>query len=219
MDTLSERALCSLDDVKQYINLETDVDQDELLIRLINAASEAIYTITNREFTNADTGARRFDVSDVYANGKLYIGDFSGLTSIRVFSKPYFDADSAAIVSDALATSDIAYAATFDPDLPVFATVLYPRQPKPWESYNAVRIYGYTLSADQVIEVDATWGFPEVPQEIRQAAVVTVGIWHARDVADFGATFSVSQDRVELPRTIPPHVADSLYRYSGVGLG
>lgn len=197
METLSERALCSLDDVKQYINLETDVDQDELLIRLINAASEAIYSITNREFVGPDSlTSRSFDVQDVWVNGRLYLGDFQDIEAVTIYSA----ADELVAEVD---IADITY---------------YPRVIKsPGEAQTAISIRNQSYNRSDWLLVSGMWGFYGIPEEIRQACIVTVAIWHARDIADFSGTFSIAQDRVELPRAIPPHVADTISRYQTAG--
>lgn len=193
MEELSTRALCSLDDVKQYVNLVDEVDQDELLIRLINSASEAVYTITGREFKTIGSNpqTRTFDAVEVYANGFLYLGDFTAISSVVI----YDDYDNIVQTMD---ISDV---------------ILLPRNRQPWEPYQAIKLRHQSVSSTQYLEVTGTWGFPSVPEEIRQAVVVTVGIWYARDIASYSGTFSISQDRVELPQTLPPAVTDTISRY------
>lgn len=193
MEQLSTRALCSLDDVKQYVNLSDEVDEDELLIRLINSASEAIYTITDREFLpiGSNPQTRTFDATEVYANGFLYLGDFTDIDSVSI----YDDYDN--------------LVETMDMD----DVISLPRNLKPWEPYQAIKLRHQALQSNYYLDVTGTWGFPSVPEEIRQAVIVTVSIWHARDIADFSGTFSIAEDRVELPQTLPPAVSDTISRY------
>lgn len=199
MEILSDSALCSLEDVKQYLNLESEVDQDDLLIRLVNAASEAIITVTQREFASSGITPemRVFDVRDAYLGSYLYIGDFS-------------DVDEVVIKND---LDEIV--TTMDLD----NVVLYPRNRRPWEPYRALRLRGQTLGDLDYVEVTGTWGFVSIPEEIRQAAIVTASLWYARDIERFGATFSISQDHVELPRAIPPQVSDTISRYTTIPVG
>jgi hypothetical protein len=197
METLNARALCTLDDVKDYINLAEDVAQDDLIIRLINAASEAIHTITDREFVpmGSNPQIRTFDAYEVYANGFLYLGDFTDLESISIYSG----------ASDQLIN-----------EVNMADVTMLPRNPKPWEPYQAIRLRNNRLAWDYYLDVLGDWGFPMIPDEIRQACVVTVSVWHARDIANFSATFSINEDRVELPRVVPPQVQDTIARFQSI---
>lgn len=197
MEVLNTRALCTLDDLKLYLGQPDEVVDDDLLIRLINAASDAIYTLTGREFKTIGTNpqTRTFDASEIYANGFLYVGDYTDVTNIVVYNSS----------DDVVAT---------DPDY-----IKLPRNRMPWEPYQAIRFKTQTVSSTDYIDITGSWGFPSVPEEIRQACVVTAFIWYERDIAKFSGTFSISEDRVELPRAVPAQVSDSLSRYQRLPVG
>lgn len=88
-ETLSNRALCSLSDVKNYIGIElVDTTHDELLTRLINAATDDIYRYTGRDFKGEeeeDPETRAYDVSESrLADNSIAIHDAATITNVVV---------------------------------------------------------------------------------------------------------------------------------------
>jgi len=86
MEDLSTRALCSVSDVKGYVGVElADTSYDELLKRLINAATDEILRVTDRDFTLEDAGTRTFGVGDCrLGNDQIRIHDAATVTAVTV---------------------------------------------------------------------------------------------------------------------------------------
>lgn len=200
-EVLSARALCDPADVKEYVGIdEADDDYDNLLVRLVNAASEAIYRVTEREFVvdGSNPLTRTFDVFGSYADGFLYVGDLNGAPTSVVIKD-----DDDATVQTLTVNTDV---------------VLYPRVRATWQPVSRLRFRNLDqkLRSMDYIEVTGNYGFPSIPEDIRQAAVVTAALWFARDVQKFSETFSLQEDRVELPRVLPAQVFDTARQYQAV---
>jgi hypothetical protein len=199
-EQLSPRALCSLNDVKVYGGFDLD-DQglDALLIRLINAASAAIYGVAGREFkpVGINPQTRTFDVPIRWGfdglEREIYVGDLANWTSVSIGGA-------------AVSSSNV---------------VGLPRVREEWEPITKLRFSGLVRwcspalygSQHAPVAITADWGFPLVPEDIRQGCVVTVMVWGERDIRHFSETFSLEEQRVELPRTLPRQVYDSCLNY------
>jgi len=196
-EQLSPRALCGLDDVKVYGGFDLqDQGLDSLLIRLINAASAEIHRVAGREFkpAGANPQTRTFDVPVRLGfdcqEREINVGDLAAWTSVAVWGA-------------AVGAGDV---------------VGLPRVREEWEPFvklrftRLVRWRGVGLRASHYVPVDVTgdWGFPQVPEDIRQACVVTVMVWGERDIRHFSETFSLEEQRVELPRSLPRQVFDTV---------
>jgi hypothetical protein len=196
-DPLS-RALCTVQDVKQYVDAPDDT-KDGLYARLINAASQAIHREAGREFkpVGAQPSTRTFDLPDLWQTRQRYgysydveIDDLADLDTVA-FADWY--------------GNTVTYAGT--------VTAL-PRNREDWEPITCLRFTGgYYIPAEGTVAVTGTWGFPKVPEDIRQACVVTVATWDARDVSKFSATFSLDENRVELPHVLPRQVQETVDAY------
>lgn len=94
---------------------------------------------------------------------------------------------------------------------------LLPRSRRSWEPITMIRIRNKgTLSDSQYVAVTANFGWPQIPEPIRQACILTVGQWFARDVRKFSETFveEAGGDTVQLPRAISLAVMDTLRLYA-----
>ena len=195
---LNADALCTLDEVKQYLNIDsTDPDHDTddaVLERLINAASEYLKRESQREFIPLSTQpeARTFPVSYWDALlGKIRVGDVREVDDVTVYGP---DGTTYAFYTE---------------------TLLLPYGQPP---YQAIRIpYGQYLVTGGYAVVNGTWGWADsiagVPEDIRQAVILTVGTWYARDVEDFSATFSIDQSHIVVPRAVPSTARDIVESY------
>ena len=63
------------------------------------------------------------------------------------------------------------------------------------------------------VTVVGDWGFPTVPEDVRQACITTVGIWARRDVQAFTQTFNMDEARLERPEALPSQVKGLLNQY------
>jgi len=61
--------------------------------------------------------------------------------------------------------------------------------------------------------VTGVWGFPKVPDDVKQACITTVMVWAERDIRTFSETFSLEEQVITLPRTLPRQVYDTVVRF------
>jgi hypothetical protein len=174
------------------------------LINLINAASDAILDLADREFkvdgTNPQT--RKFDFPEAltlpasqsgwHRNWLLAIGDLTTRTSVTIKNR----IDGTTVQT--MLTADI-------DDLP--------RVRRSWQPITSLRLRNLSYSDDYYAEVVGNWGFPLVPPKIRQACKVTVATWFDRDIRTFSETFSIEEGRIELPRELPRQVFDTVISF------
>lgn len=192
--------LCTVADVKAFLNLDADDPNasvnDDVIQRLVTAASEMIQREAQREFKTLDgaTARSRYFTATVadQAAQRIRTDDLTSLTS--------------ATVRDAYGTTIYN---------PLSSPVLLPRNaPRFGEPYTAIGFPSASpVEAGYELEVLGVWGFPAVPRGIRQDAIVTAATWFARDVEKFSATFALSENRIEIPRTLPSQVQDHVNSY------
>lgn len=172
-EELSPIALASVEDVKGYVDLdEIPGDVDEVVTRLINAASEAIALVAGREIRPADPSPheRIFYVRPGHYGAtrlgrNLRIGDLAELDAIGVDDST-------------LSPTDLGYVVAL-PTPRVY----------PWQPYTRLRFNGGLLPGTK-IAVTGTWGFPQVPEKLRQATIESVDYWVSRDLARYSETFA-----------------------------
>lgn len=189
-ETLAATALCTDEDVRQYLGIkdgEISDDDRATICRLVNAASETFTDESQRlwKVDPATTGPRlyRLDSFDISV-GRLRIDDCTEVNGVGYGT-----------YRDPLGPQSVGAESWFvwqeEPDLPISALVF---------------VEGLQIVAGSVISVDADWGWPAVPEKVRQAVIYTAAEWYARDVEKFSATFSLDQDRVLLPQVLPRQV-------------
>jgi hypothetical protein len=189
-ETLSATALCSDEDVRLYLGIKgEDLSEDDrnTIVRLVNAASDT-FTDESQRIWRLDpslAGARlyRLDSFDLQV-GRLRIDDCTAVTSVG-----YGD------FRDQLGPTSLADESwgvwQEEPGYPISAIVL---------------VEGLLLEAGNVLTIDADWGWPAVPEKVRQAVIYTAAEWYARDVEKFSATFSLDQGRILMPQVLPSQV-------------
>jgi len=190
-EELAATALCTDEDVRAYLGIKTDDLSDEdrnTIIRLCNAASET-YTTESQRIWKLDPALPtirlyRLDSFDIQV-GRLRVDDCTSITAVGVgdFRSP--------LGPQPLAADSAWYAWQEEPGYPISAIVF---------------AEGLNLISGQVVSVDAEWGWPAVPQSVRQDVILTTAEWFARDVEKFSATFSLDQGRILLPQVLPSQV-------------
>ena len=196
-ETLSALALCTDEDVRKYLGIkEVDLsDEDrQTMIRLVNAASQ----------TYTDESQRVWKADPDYLGTRLYRLDRFDIQVGRLR------------IDDCVEVNSVGYGAYNDPLGPVEVAgeSWYPWVEEPgWPITGIVFATGLYLTAGYVIEVDADWGWPEIPDKVRQDVIYTAAEWYARDVEKFSATFSLDQGRVLLPQVLPTQVQRSAESY------
>lgn len=138
----------------------------------ILSASAAVRSYTDRKFelqADADQSPRQFK----YEGGLLEIDDAQSVTSVSIATTPF-------AVGRTLDPVEWYASAIENPD-GVFDTIeLFTRLPFGTSS----PAMGFTYNLDNyfarygpvIIEVDAVWGWPEIPQNVKAATVITANV-------------------------------------------
>jgi hypothetical protein len=189
-EALAATALCSDEDVRAYLGIKSDDLSDEdrnTIIRLVNSASET-FTDESQRLWKPDpdfAGPRlyRLDSFDIMV-GRLRIDDCTAVLALGVGA-----------YRDMLGPQPMPEGSFVEwqeePDHPISAVVF---------------AEGLSLQPGSVVQVDAEWGWPRVPEKVRQAVIYTAAEWYARDVEKFSATFSIDQGRILMPQVLPSQV-------------
>jgi hypothetical protein len=198
-----EGMLCTLDQVRSYLGKPgEDREQDSIVNLLRGAASRAIINHAGREFAPPRDGEqRRFRA---YPTRRLDGAAFLDLHpyDLRAVAAIVLDPDGAA-----LELGPDEYALDEDGATPgVFWALRLAR-------LASTSRFGFT-----VVEIEGDWGYPSVPADVQQAAMVTTGIWMRREIQAFSATFSISEDRLERPEALPSAVRSMLAPHRRPGL-
>lgn len=189
-EALSPVALCTDEDVRLYLGIksgELSEDDRNTIIRLVNAASQT--------FTDESQRLWKLDPD---------------LSTIRLYKLDSFDLQVGRIrIDDCTEITEVGYGTFNDvlgPDA-IASDSWYPWQEEPGYPISAVIFAdGLSMTAGNVISVDADWGWPSVPDKVRQAVIYTTAEWYARDVEKFSSTFSLDQGRILMPQVLPAQV-------------
>ena len=210
-ETLSYRALCSVADVQDVLKKSTLTQAEtDRITRLINAASREIYKYTGREFVSytnyADASAtetRDFDVS-LYGLGRnmIEVGDMQEVPSAITISDWNFH-----LVSTPTVATDVD---------------CYPRNREEWEPVTYLRFRnGHSIGyywgqanagwpyGDYIVTVTSRWGFPSVPDDVRNGCIECVRFWWAQLFVQ-SPTTEPDATAAQPARNLPPHVRQSL---------
>lgn len=191
--------LCTVQDVRDFLQKPSiDVSQDAVIGALITAVSKTITSYCEREFAPVVAAtARTFE--------------------LQLFSWPAF-------LSFAPYDLQTLTSVVMDPDLEAatLSTDEYRLFPVPQKDgvYTSIRLAPLTFPtigrvswATRQVKVTGDWGFPSVPADVKQAAVMTTAIWLRRDVSAFSSTFNLNEDRIERPEALPSAVRALLGSY------
>ena len=152
----------------------TAATSDTLITALVTRASEAIMAWTERRIRPLDGAAtdRYFEASNRHAyhcgQRRLWVHDLSAIpTQVEIL-------DSA---GDSYATLVVA------DDL-----VLLPRNRESWRPVESLRLRPTATAPvpGQEVRVRGIWGWPQIPGDVEQAAIVTVKSWLRQPPADLG---------------------------------
>jgi hypothetical protein len=190
-ETLAPTALCTDEDVRAYLGIKPDdlsAEDRDTIVRLVNGASETFSDESQRiwKADPADTNKTRLyriDSFDLQV-GRLRIDDCTAVNSVGY-------GDYRSPLGPSPISADSWYAWQDEPGYPITAIVL---------------AEGLALTTGNVLAVDADWGWPRLPEKVRQAVIYTAAEWYARDVEKFSATFSLDQGRILLPQVLPSQV-------------
>jgi hypothetical protein len=168
--------LCTLADVRLALEHSPGegLERDDLIEELITTASRAILANAGREFAPVTASATR---------------DFDHLGGGRVSLAPCdLQTSSAATVTVLDGTSED-------------ATVIAELTAVEWYGEPTTALDGvYTslvvpalagVTARRVVRVAGAWGFPDIPDDVRQACVVTVRSWLSKPISDVAAALEL----------------------------
>jgi hypothetical protein len=182
-----QKGLCELSDVISYApRYRSERTTDALLERMILAESRMIQRETGREFLalSPAVNPRRFDLTLWHVrHRKVYIGDAAAVTTVKVI-----DYDQSTVVETIASTNYVLMPRVRDTTWePITALHFPPQSPDPADLY-----------VGRVLEVDGTWGFPAVPDDIREACAKLVVARYAFDVASAGTQLAEALDAVNV---------------------
>lgn len=196
--------LCTRSEVLAALSDPQSPDLD-MIDRLITAASAALVRYSGREFATLDvdeevayegTGT---DTAEVVT----YVAADDVIRRFAVHA-PELHPDDPIPVGD-MATAptriDIVSAAgvMLDEDIDLAGVEPWPLNRRPWEPITGLRLHGRTLTASMRIDVTSTWGFPQVPADVRQACIAQVREWYVRDPSRFGSAFADAEGGIDVP--------------------
>lgn len=174
----AEGDLCSLNDVLRYVpGFEADDPENgttvAALATLITSQSVDILEQTGREFRAiTDLDPRSFDIDEGHLKSRrLAIGDLSEITGVAQYR------------SGSLAATLVS------PNI-----ILEPRNRQPWQPITHLRFPAYSsspvfLAVEDIIVVTGTWGFPRLPNDIRQACAKLVILRYLTDIVTTNTRF------------------------------
>lgn len=173
--TPNDRDLCALADVKRYApgyDSLTDPNADaldDILLSLIAAESQDWHDETGREFVAIASGSstRTFDLGRIACRRRrLWIGDATTVTAVVVV-------DQGGDTIDTVASTD------------------YVTMPRVREAHEPITSLWFPSASDDpaelgahyTVQVTATWGFPSVPANVREAVAGMVIVRYVQAVA------------------------------------
>jgi hypothetical protein len=168
---LSSRALVSLAEMKDWLNQQNiDTSSDLEIVAAINSASELAHDEAQREFKRTDTTTS--------ATARIYSVD--NLSFGRRF-----------VQIDDLSTTPTLVRVLANDRSTVVATVtdynVYPNSREAWAPITGLEFENTVLRPrpGQVVEVTGVWGFPAIPDQLKQAVKDAVAEMMDRDVEHY----------------------------------
>lgn len=198
-EVLSPFALCADADAAAYLPDGGTADPN-LLIRLVNAASEALTNLADREFVSGDATRTGGNLNPIPSKDRVFAGAevlhvprnrpdwFPGCErELELGDAQDVTAVSIKHVDGSTAIVDMAT-----------VTKLPRRRIYPSEPIEALGFRSSTAICDSdEITVTAKWGFPAVPERIRQEAIRAACVWYTRDVRRLGSVFAAEEQTAQ----------------------
>jgi hypothetical protein len=176
-----------------------DDEQNAIIAALITRASRVIAVWTSREFAPANDVTRSFLCG---RRGMIDLAPFD----LRAATEIVFDTDTAGS-NTTLATLDYRLGPVTSRD----GTYQWVRLDRRW--------WHRRRHDEVVVSITGDWGFAQVPADIEDACIKTVGMWLKRDVSAFSRTFNLDEGRTERPDALPAAVTAILQPYRPVLVG
>jgi hypothetical protein len=176
--------LCTIDDV-YTIGEVNGTARADFFTDAIPEASIAITRYTRRQFYNAGTATYRFEIHSKYVD--LDPWDLNASDPVTITLNPE---------SDAPQTLDTPLQYMLEPigaPWGTYTTIQLSNSYVSWYSTTLIN-YGFAL-----IDIAGTWGFPDVPDDVKRACVLTILSWSDRAQADYGSGDLIDEPRAVLP--------------------
>lgn len=181
-------ALCTLSEVRDWLGKPGgDRDQDQVIEAVILRASRAILTYLGREVVvnGSNPQTRVYPVAGHAYTRVVPVGDMASTpTAVLILG------EDGSTVSTLTVASDVQ---------------VWPLVRWPWEPVTHLRLRDSagTLDARYQLSVTGSWGWPSVPEDVTQAAVMTAGSWVRRYVQAFTTSYSPEVVEEGVPESIP----------------
>lgn len=176
--------LCTVADVQSYLPAYvSNAATDAKLQQLVTAESEQFQADANFELVATEPSqpaARVFTIFPGWGQ-RVHVGAIATSAGLAV----------ALLDDEAVATSVDAADVT-----PFYGPLRQPRAA--WHPITAVEIRTPTLREGQLVRVTATWGYPAIPNFVREAVAATVILRYLSDVAETGTTLADALDNVNI---------------------
>lgn len=167
--------LLTLNEYKTYAGIPvSDTQYDSQLTAMLGAASQAIRTYTDRSFdTSLVTEERQFEYD---GSGYLDIDDATAVSAVA-FTYPTYSPD---IVLDALQWRAMPFGGSVYYYV-VMPQAVYGMSPEMgfMRNLDVAAREGRLLGPLPLVKVTATWGWPAVPEDVKQATLWTMEDWGA----------------------------------------
>lgn len=180
---------CTPDELKAYRRIDDTVDDDQITLA-ITAASRAIDEHCNRQFGTVSAAAARYYTARWSRTYCDYVVEIDDLQSMSQF----------AIAHDSDASGAYATAITGYTLLPRNAASL-------GEVWTEIRLHNAGSSAEEAIQVTAKWGWTNVPDPVKQAALMQASRVFSRRESPYGVAGSPQTgSEVRLMAKVDPDV-------------
>ena len=196
--------LTTVDRVRRFLQKPTtDVNQDQVIGELITRASRAIVTFLGRDIVPTQATSHAF----IYRGGRRL--DLAPYVAQSV-SSVAMDTDTSS--PSTLASSEYA----LRPKPPHDGVYRYLRIPTGGNQIVGPDNPGEREFAEREVTVTGVWGYAEIPEDIEHWCIVTVATWLRLHVSAFSSTFSVDEQRLERPESLPSAAMAGLRHYRSV---
>lgn len=201
-NTATTADLTTVAAVRAFLQIPgSDDEQNAIIASLIARASRVITVWAGREFAPADDVTRSFLCG---RRGMIDLAPFD----LRTVTGMVFDTDTGG-ANTTVAVDDYRLGPVSSRD----GTYQWVRLDRRWWERRS-RGYG-----EVVVSITGNWGFAQVPADIEDACIKTVGMWLRRDVSAFSRTYNLDEGRTERPDALPAAVIAMLKPYRPVLVG
>lgn len=191
-------ALCTVAEVKAALGISDNLD-DVAIGLAVDAATSMIETYCARQFEKAETATARIYVAT--NNYLVHTDDISTTTGLIVKTDPGEDGT----FSETWTTADY----QLEP-----LNGLISGQTWPYHTIRAIRSLYFPMDYGQaLVQITALWGWPAIPNPVKQAAIIqSITIFKSPD-APFGATPFADTGILRLRSALHPTAAALLNDY------